>query len=106
MPADHCCRLDNHQGVGAIRPEAGDQNPEPAIGWLQSWSGRLSVQHSQLLASYQTFEISASQRPIKPLQKGYEQQDEQLGMAERLSGRWPDSQGSCGLRRFDEPWGV
>ncbi len=24
-------------------------------------------------------------------------------MAERLSGRWPDSQGFCGVRDFDEP---
>lgn len=24
-------------------------------------------------------------------------------MAERLSGRWPDSQGVCGVRRSDEP---
>ncbi len=50
MPADHCCRLDDRQGVAPIRPEAGDQDPEPAIGWMQSWSGRLPVQHSQLLA--------------------------------------------------------
>ncbi len=24
-------------------------------------------------------------------------------MADRLSGRWPDSQGFCGVRDFDEP---
>ena len=27
-------------------------------------------------------------------------------MAERLSGRWPDSQGFCGVREFDEPQGL
>ncbi len=27
-------------------------------------------------------------------------------MAERLSGRWPDSQGFCGVRDFDEPHAV
>ena len=78
MPADHCRRLDDRQGVAPIRPEAGDQDPEPAIGWMQSWSGRLSVQHGQLLAHRQAFEIRGSQRPIKPMQKGYEKPDEPL----------------------------
>jgi len=45
---------------------------------MQSWSGRLPVQHNQLLAYRQTFEIRGSQRPIKPMQKGYEKPDEPL----------------------------
>lgn len=57
MPADHCCRLDDRQGVAPIRPEAGDQDPEPAIEWMQSRSGGLPVQHSQLLSYCQAFEI-------------------------------------------------
>ncbi len=71
-------RLDDRRGVAPIRPEAGDQDPEPAIGWMQSWSGRLPVQHSQLLAYCQTFEIRGSQRPIKPMRKRYKKQDEHL----------------------------
>ncbi len=38
----------------------------------------LSLEHSQLLAYCQIFEIRGSQRPIKPMQKGYEEQDENL----------------------------
>ncbi len=78
MPADHCCRLGDHQGAAPIRPEAGDQDPEPAIRWMQSWSGCLSVQHGQLLAHRHAFEIRGSQRSIKPMQKGYEEQGEHL----------------------------
>ena len=37
------------------------------------------------------------------MQKGYEEQGGIFRMAERLSGRWPDNQGFCGVRDFDEP---
>ncbi len=78
MPADDCFRLDDHQGTAPIRPKAGDQDPEPTIGWMQSWSGRLPVQHGQLLAHRQALEIRGSQCPIKPMQNGYEEQGEHL----------------------------
>jgi hypothetical protein len=45
---------------------------------MQSWPGCLSVQHGQLLAYRQAFEIRGSQRPIEPMQKRYEEQDEHL----------------------------
>ena len=78
VPANHCCRLYDRQGVAPIGPEGGDQDPEPAIGWIQSWSGCLPVQHGQLLAHCQAFEIRGSQRPIKPMQKDYDEQNEHL----------------------------
>ena len=59
--------------------------PEPAIGWMWSWSGCLPVQPDQLLAHRQAFEIRGSFRT-----------------AERLPGQWWDSQGYCGQRGFQE----
>ena len=48
MPVDHGCRLDDRQGVAPIRPGGGDQDPEPAIGWMQSWSGYISAMATHL----------------------------------------------------------
>ncbi len=78
MPADHCCRLDDHQGVTPIRPEPGDQDPEPAIGWMQSWSGvfRLSTANCWRIAKLSKYE-AANTRSSR-CEMGYEKQSEHL----------------------------